>query len=155
MSSLPFQALPKSLYPRSNRYLNPPVFHYGYAFEWEWLSDYAREHGLLYLYRDSDDPEDISFQGTIQNVFEYVVKEAQISTFTLEFCCIRALPRMSDHGCLMTICSNYRRDDEDRKPEIEDVKKLQRFLGFSEPPGWYVDYEDWGWSCRDLRTFTV
>lgn len=155
MSSLPFQVLPKTLHMKTNRFINPPVFHYGYTFKREWLYGYAREHSLLDLHRDSNDTEIISLQGTIENVFEYIVKEVQLLSFNLEFYLIRALPGMSDHCCLMTICSNYRRDDEDRRPEIEDVKKLQRFLGFSEPPGWYVDYEDWGWECRDLRTFTV
>ena len=47
--SLPFQGLPKFLYPQ-DRFYNPPVLHYGYAFSWEWLWDYAANRNLLRNY---------------------------------------------------------------------------------------------------------
>lgn len=80
--------------------------------------------------------------------------EANITSFKLEYCCIRSLPGRPDDYNMMAICSNYMREDKDEVPAFGDIKKLQELLSFSEPPGWYVDHEQWGWRCRDPRIFT-
>lgn len=74
--------------------------------------------------------------------------EANITSFKLEYCCIRTLPGRPDDYNMMAICSNSMREDKDKVPDFGDIKKLQEFLRFSEPPGWYVDHEQWGWRAE-------
>ena len=156
--SLPFQGLPKFLYPQ-DRFYNPPVLHYGYAFSWEWLWDYAANRNLLRNYAKTRSNmkwlASFNFDATLKVVLEYIAKEAEITSFTLEHQLLHTLPSNPNHQHMLCICSNYRREGKDETPTLEDVKKLQRFLRFQDLPGWYLDYEDWGWGLRHPERFYV
>lgn len=51
--------------------------------------------------------------------------EANITSFKLEYCCIRTLPGRPDDYNMMAICSNYyMREDKNEVPAFGDIKKL-------------------------------
>ena len=155
---LPFLRLPNALYPK-DRHINPPVFHYGYAFSIQWLCDYAEERGLLHECQEATKSSPLvrrmDFLETLESVFDYIIQEAQITSFTLEYQLLCSVPRQPEDIHMMCIFSNYKRKGKMENPEFEDVRKLQEFLHFSELPGWYLDYEQWGWAPRNIKRFTV
>ena len=97
----------------------------------------------------------MDFDATLDSVFDYIMEEAQITSFSLEYQLLYSVPRHPENIHMMCIFSNYRRKGKNENPELEDVKRLQEFLQFSELPGWYVDYEHWGWAPRNPKRFAV
>lgn len=81
---------------------------------------------------------------TVNAIFKFILEETQIKSFTLKHEYVKGLADEDLGQHLMCICSNYDRDNGEQ-PTLEDIKKMKDYLGFSDPPGWYVDYTVWMW----------
>lgn len=160
LASLPLKELPTFLYPVEDRTFNPPVFHFGYLFEIEWLLEFAEEHNLQgHLYDEHDDDMYLCDELTMEKVMEFITEQAGITTFKLMYEVKNRSPGVPFGAILMSIASNYRRlrinDEEHVNPSPEDVLKLQKYLGRTEPSMWYLDSlspcNGWGIRRRSLR----
>lgn len=159
-ASLPLKDLPSFLYPVEDRKLNPPVFHFGYLIEEEWLYKFAEDHDLLgYLYDDYDEDMYLCDELTLEKVMDFIPEHAGITTFKLIYKFIGRSPGAPSGAILMSIASNYRRlrimEEEHGNPSPEDILKLQEYLGRSDLPMWYLDplkpFDGWGIRRRSLR----
>ena len=125
----------------------------------QWLHDYAKERGLLHVHPKAKKKErpilKMNFNYTIDSVFDYIMQETQTASFALEYQLVWGPSHHPDQVHMMCIYSNYRRKGKAQIPTLEVVKKLQGFLEFAELPGWYIDYEHWGWGFRHPKRFTV
>ena len=134
----------------------PPVFHYGLAFNGAFIDEMAKRHEL-YITKDGR-PDRMN---TIKNVFRFIERGAGITAFTLYYRVIYDLAGYRGKCNIMTVISNYPRlgkldvgRQENRAALIEDCQKLQEFLNlpdFLNPPeklGWYLDLTDGYWGRR-------
>ena len=107
------------------------------------MFEFARNHGLGEL--DDYDYDEAIFEA----VMEYITREAGITSFKLRACDLYDAPGLPDLPLLASMKSNYRRaDQQDVKLDWDDVSKLQKYLGRTDLPMWYLDMHYPGWGNR-------
>lgn len=143
--------LPKVFIPRLEQYLRPPVYRYGYAFDLVFLESFAKEHGCYRTLRGSCD-----HYATIHAVVDFIQKNAPITSCKLRDAAVKEVPNGDFIFGVFSLYSNYESDYfgpsrfVSHEAIVEDVHKLQRALGKSEEPKWYMDYNHDTWADRPM-----
>jgi len=120
----------------------PPLIHYGYIAEEEFLFAYARHHGLLHECDGNYEGEIMLLKlDTMYAAMKAILAELKISSIRLH------LPHVVGIGGSTRIIALYSNYSMNKIPPAEDVEKLVQFLGKEqEQPKWYFDATRWKWN---------
>ncbi|KAF8965944.1 hypothetical protein BDZ97DRAFT_1917945 [Flammula alnicola] len=136
---MPVEHLPRGLIPKRGLFVQPPRFHYGWAYTEEELFEMGSRCGFLYMVTvppgEVPGVKHMRNLGTQDKLVKMVRDELGIRSCTPELCC--AWSRKSP-TCI-SLTTNYKRGN--RTPPAEDVRAIQDFLGIVEPPSWHLDTE--------------
>ena len=136
---LPVERLPKGLMIKRGLRLQPPRFHYGWAYMQEELYEMATQGGFLVIARGK--PVELGYMDDIatqDKLGELVREKLGINSCTPKL--YGALSRNS--SLCISLTTNYKTGN--RPPPQDDVQAIQNFLGIEQPPAWFVDAEGYG-----------
>lgn len=156
-----FITLPRILVPRASSTLMPPIMHYGWSVDMEFLIKYAKQHGLLRYYQklvpdenedldeDSDDEKEtkviniVNRYGSASQALCHIVALVGGSSMPLhvgpEVVCQR-------HGSMIvSLFTNYTLTSA---PTDEFKRTLREKLQLTGEPRWYLDCSDAVWQTE-------
>lgn len=162
---LSYDKLPRILFPQPGVREQPPVYHWGWVVDREWIIRYAGEHQLLEL---NDAPEECFSLGsdidtdsasscdapgeegivvglTTGKVCEAIPKNAGIAAGSLDLRWeVVYGDDMESNRICFALSSNY---DEASGREIPatDVRAIREHLGQTKGPRWHLDLLDAEW----------
>lgn len=149
----PFTTLPHILIPRASSKCMPPIMHYGWSADIDFLFKYAQKHGLTrycqdYVIKDDDD----------QNIQQInVVDECNSAGDALRHIVERiegSSPRrgvgleaaiQSHDSIVVSLFTNYTLP---YAPTHEFKRQLREKLGLTDEPKWYLDSLYWHWQSE-------
>jgi hypothetical protein len=123
------------------RLKKPPLIHYGYVAEKEFLIGYARRHGLLRECPGEYEGEIVLLElDTMYDSVKAILIELQISSIPVR------LPFVVTKDGTTRIIALHNNYSMDRIPPNEDVENLARLLDQEEEGHkWYFDATKWKW----------
>ncbi|KAF9484771.1 hypothetical protein BDN70DRAFT_872017 [Pholiota conissans] len=139
LSILPVARLPKGLLPKRGLRLQPPRFHYGWAYREKELFEMAKRCGFLVV--PPDMPMELRYMDDLatQDELGRLLREQ----LGIHSCTPKLYVAFSrDSSLCISLTTNYKTGN--RPPPQDDVQAIQDFLGIEQPPAWFVDAEGYG-----------
>ncbi|KAF8814538.1 hypothetical protein BYT27DRAFT_7205968 [Phlegmacium glaucopus] len=148
----PMKSLPKGLHVRPGYRLQPPKLCYGWLYTNEQLEVIGEKEGFLVkmsLHPGVSIEVNVSTLDT-QHLLQHAVRDRLGITSIIPELCVP-----SGNPCaLICIWTNW--NDSTENPPEEEVERIRLFLGFDEPPAWYLDGEgDGKWACLNFKRVLV
>ncbi|KAI0940688.1 hypothetical protein AcV7_003000 [Taiwanofungus camphoratus] len=149
----PLDTLPRSLLPSSKTHMLPPILHYSWVPKDTELLQYAEERGLTRIYRwDACFPGEEPGNTVNAPLTMRLALEAIAGELGLQFLAGTLAIKVALKPTQRFIISLYTNYTLEKAISDDAVEKLQRRLGYSDKPKWFLDGERWYWRGKYTAT---
>lgn len=145
----PFTKLPHILIPRASYKRMPPIMHYGWPADVDFLFNYAQQHDLIryrkrFVAGDENGKKKkidvVDRDASASDALEHIVESIGGPSSPLH---IELEPVLQEqNGMIVSLFTNY---TIQHAPTQEFKRQLCEQLGFTGEPKWYLDCFDWHW----------